>query len=91
MIFRAAAKAVSAIIRERVVPTAIEFMDNPAIRLAERYLNKKVVFDNAAAHSFELDGNRKEEFRALDGSGGEIFERFRGLGPPRCEGAGSAG
>jgi glycolate oxidase len=72
-----AAEAVSAIIREKVVPTAIEFMDNPAIRLAEKYLNKKVVFNTAAAHLLvQLDGNRKEDFEhsmeVIEG----IFEKF---------------
>lgn len=72
-----AAEAVSAIIREKVVPTAIEFMDNAAIRLAERYLNKKVVFNTAAAHLLvQLDGNRKEDFEhAMEVVEG-IFEKF---------------
>jgi glycolate oxidase len=72
-----AAKAVSAIIREKIVPTAIEFMDNPAIRLAERYLDKKVVFDTAAAHLLvELDGNRREDFQHAMDVVEQIFERF---------------
>ena len=72
-----AAEAVSAIIREKIVPTAIEFMDNPAIRLAERYLNKKVVFDTAAAHLLvQLDGNRKEDFEHSMEVVEQIFERF---------------
>jgi glycolate oxidase len=73
----AAAQAVSAVIQQKIVPTAIEFMDNPAIRLAERYLKKKVVFDNAAAHLLvELDGNRKEDFQHAMDVVGEIVERF---------------
>jgi len=73
----AAAKAVSAIIQRKIVPTAIEFMDNPAIRLAERYLKKKVVFDDAAAHLLiELDGNRKEEFQHALDVVGEITASF---------------
>jgi len=72
-----AAKAVSAIIQEKIVPTAIEFMDNPAIRLAERYLKKKVVFNNAVAHLLvELDGNRKEDFQHSMDVVEEIFQRF---------------
>ena len=72
-----AAEAVSEIIREKIVPTAIEFMDNPAIRLAERYLNKKVVFNTAAAHLLvQLDGNRKEDFEHSMEKVEQIFERF---------------
>jgi glycolate oxidase len=72
-----AAKAVSAIIQEKVLPTAIEFMDNPAIRLAERYLGKSVVFDTAAAHLLvELDGNRKGDFEHAMDVVENIFERF---------------
>ena len=73
----AGARAVSAILREKIVPTAIEFMDNPAIRLAEKYLNKKVVYDNAAAHLLiELDGNRREDFEGAMNVVGEICQRF---------------
>jgi len=72
-----AAEAVSAIIREKVVPTAIEFMDNPAIKLAERYLNKKVVFNTAAAHLLvQLDGNRKEDFEHSMEVVEGIFEKY---------------
>lgn len=72
-----AAKAVSAIIQEKIVPTAIEFMDNPAILLAEKYLNKKVVFNTAAAHLLvELDGNRKEDFELSMDVVEQIFQRF---------------
>jgi glycolate oxidase len=72
-----AAEAVSAIIREKVVPTAIEFMDNPAIRLAERYLNKKVVFNTAAAHLLvQLDGNRKEDFEHSMEVVEGVFEKY---------------
>lgn len=72
-----AAEAVSAIIREKIVPTAIEFMDNPAIRLAEKYLKKKVVFDTAAAHLLvQLDGNRKEDFEHAMEKVEQIFEKY---------------
>jgi len=73
----AAAKAVSAIIQQKIVPTAIEFMDNPAIRLAERYLKKKVAFHDAAAHLLvELDGNRKADFEHAMEVVGQTVERF---------------
>ncbi len=73
----AATKAVSEILRKKIVPTAVEFMDHAAIELAERYLQKKVVYDNAAAHLLiELDGNRKEEFEEAMSSAGEICQQF---------------
>ena len=73
----AAAKAVSAILKEKIVPTAIEFMDNPAIRLAEHFLQKEVVFNDAAAHLLiELDGNKKEDFDQLMEVVGDICMRF---------------
>jgi glycolate oxidase len=37
-----AARAVSAILAERTVPTAIEFMDQAAIGLAEKYLRRSI-------------------------------------------------
>ena len=72
-----AAEAVSAIIGEKIVPTAIEFMDNAAIRLAERYLNKKVVFNTAAAHLLvQLDGNRQEDFEHSMDMVEQIFVKY---------------
>jgi len=73
----AAAKTVSAMLQEKIVPTAIEFMDHPAIELAEKYLKRKVVFDTAAAHLLiELDGNRKEDFEHGMDVVDEICKRF---------------
>ncbi len=73
----AATKAVSNILRKKIVPTAVEFMDQAAIQLAERHLQKKVVYDNAAAHLLiELDGNRKEEFEESMNSVGDICRQF---------------
>jgi len=73
----AAAKTVSALLQEKIVPTAIEFMDHPAIELAERYLKRKVVFDTASAHLLiELDGNRKEDFEKAMDVVEEVCKRF---------------
>jgi glycolate oxidase len=73
----AAAKTVSALLQEKIVPTAVEFMDQPAMRLAEKYLKKEIVFDTAAAHLLiELDGNRKEDFDHLLDTVGTVCERF---------------
>ena len=45
-----AARGVSAILQEKLVPTAIEFMDRAVIELVEKYLKRKLPFDKAAAH-----------------------------------------
>jgi glycolate oxidase len=72
-----AARAVSAILQEKTVPTAIEFMDRAAIELAEKYLKRKVPFDNAAAHLLiQLDGNRREDFEHGMDLVGEVCKRF---------------
>jgi glycolate oxidase len=73
----AATKAVSSILRKKIVPTALEFMDQAAIQLAERHLQKKVVYDTAAAHLLiELNGNRKDDFEESMNAVGEICQQF---------------
>jgi glycolate oxidase len=73
----AAAKAVSSMLQEKIVPTAIEFMDHAAIELAEKYLKRKVVFDTASAHLLiELDGNRREDFEHAMDVVEEVCKRF---------------
>src|SRR5512135_1992912 len=48
--FRAAGRTVSEIIKARIVPVALEFMEHDSILAAERLLEKEVPFDSAAAH-----------------------------------------
>jgi len=68
-----AAATVSEIIRNRVVPTTIEFMEKEAIKASERFLGKQVPFDNAEAHLLiEVDGNRKEDVESEYETVGEI-------------------
>ena len=56
--FRAAGRTVSEIIKARIVPVALEFMEHDSILAAERLLEKEVPFDSAAAHLLiTLDGN----------------------------------
>jgi glycolate oxidase len=63
--FRAAGQTVSDIIKARIVPVALEFMEQDSIRAAERLLEKEVPFDGAAAHLLiTLDGNDKARLDA---------------------------
>ena len=56
--FQAAADTVADIIAHRILPTAIEFMEQDSILAVERWLQKQVPFDDAAAHLLiQLDGN----------------------------------
>ncbi len=56
-----ASSAVSAVIRARIVPTTIEFVEKEAITLASRFLKKKLPFVDAGAQLLiRLDGDRKE-------------------------------
>jgi glycolate oxidase len=62
--FQAAANTVSEIIAQRIVPTAIEFMERDSVLAAERYLEKEIPFHEAVAHLLiQLDSNHRE---ALD-------------------------
>ncbi|MCR4408514.1 MAG: FAD-binding protein [Anaerolineae bacterium] len=59
--FQAAADTVSDIIAHRILPTALEFMEQDSILAAERLTGNKVPYDDAAAHLLiQLDGNRQE-------------------------------
>jgi glycolate oxidase len=56
-----ASSAVSAVIRARIVPTTIEFIEKEAITLASRFLKKELPFVDAGAQLLiRLDGDRKE-------------------------------
>ncbi len=61
-----ASQAVSAIIRSRIVPTAIEFIEREAILLAQRFLDKEIPFVDAGAQLLiRLDGDEKSEVDRL--------------------------
>jgi glycolate oxidase len=63
--FQAAADTVSDIIAHRIVPTAIEFMEQDSVLAVERLLQKTLPFDDAAAQLLlQLDGNRREAVEA---------------------------
>lgn len=63
--FQAAANTVSDIIAQRIVPTAIEFMERDSVLASERYLGKELPFHDAAVHLLiRLDSNHKEAIDA---------------------------
>jgi glycolate oxidase len=58
--FQAAANVVSAIIAQRIVPTAIEFMERDVVHACQRFLDKELPYADAAAQLLiQLDGNNK--------------------------------
>ena len=70
----AAAQTVSEIIRQRIVPTAIEFMERGAVKMTEQYLNREVPFHDAEAQLLiEIDGHRESELERDYETIGEIF------------------
>ncbi len=63
--FQAAANTVSDIIAQRIVPTAIEFMERDSVLASERYLDKEIPFHNAEAQLLiQLDSNHQEAIDA---------------------------
>ncbi len=59
--FKTAAETVSAILKNRIVPTALEFMERDSVLAAEKLTEKEVPFHDAAAHLLiTLDGNDEE-------------------------------
>jgi glycolate oxidase len=59
--FQAAADTVSDIIAHRILPTAIEFMEQDSVLAVERLTEKEMPHHDAAAHLLiQLDGNRPE-------------------------------
>ena len=71
-----AAQTVSEIIRTRIVPTAIEFMERNSFELAESFTKRKLAFREATAHLLiTLDGNQQEALEEDQSRVGEICER----------------
>jgi glycolate oxidase len=63
--FEAAGRAVSEIIRARIVPVALEFMERDSLLAVEKLREKEVPFREAAAHLLiTLDGNDKSRIDA---------------------------
>lgn len=71
-----ATQTVSEIIGARIVPTAIEFMENSCFELAENHIKRKLAFRDAAAHLLvTLDGNHQKALEENRNRVGEICER----------------
>jgi glycolate oxidase len=71
-----AAQTVSEIIRTRIVPTAIEFMERNSFELAESFTKRKFAFRDATAHLLiTLDGNQQEALEEDQNRVGEICEK----------------
>lgn len=69
-------QTVSEIIEAKIVPTAIEFMENNCFELAENHIKRKLAFRDAAAHLLiTLDGNHREALEENRDRVGEICER----------------
>jgi len=68
-----AVKATNAVIRERIIPTTMEFMERKAILAAEELLGKKAPYREAEAHLLvQLDGEDREELQKVYERIGEI-------------------
>ena len=71
--FRGAADSVAEIIRSKIVPAALEFMERDSILAVEKLTEKEVPFHEAAAHLLiTLDGNDVEAVEADAERVGEI-------------------
>jgi len=76
--FQAAADTVADIIAHRILPTAIEFMEQDSLLAVERLLQKEVPFSDAAAHLLiQLDGNHQETVDADLETVGELCLQHR--------------
>jgi glycolate oxidase len=63
--FTTAAETVAAVLKNRIVPAALEFMEQDSILAAEKLIEKEVPFHDAAAHLLiTLDGNDAEALLA---------------------------
>ena len=68
-----ASRTVSEIIKEKIVPPAIEFIDRSSILVAERYLGRPMPRDDAPAYVLiRIEGDDKEEVDADYEAVGEI-------------------
>ncbi len=71
--FQDAAKTVAEIIRNKIVPPALEFADQASILVAERYLGRPMPHNSAPAYLIiRLEGNLREEVDTAYEAVGEI-------------------
>ncbi len=63
--FQSAVKTVAEIIKSRIVPAALEFMEKESVQAAEKLLEKELPFHEAAAHLLiTIDGNDEDTIEA---------------------------
>lgn len=68
-----AARAVATIIRRRLLPARLEFMDRGSIEASRRFLERELPFPDAGAHLLiEVDGHREDEVRTAYEAVGEL-------------------
>ena len=68
-----AVKTVSEMLRKRINLTVVEFMDRTAIKLSEKFLERELPFNNAAAHLLiEVDGDSEENVESQSERIGEF-------------------
>jgi glycolate oxidase len=76
-----AAETVSAIIRSKIIPSTLEFMDNASIRCVEDYLHMGLPVGAGALLLIEVDGERE----IIEKQIGKISELCRNGGAERIE------
>jgi glycolate oxidase len=76
-----AAKTVSEIIRSRIIPSTLEFMDNATIRCVEDYLHMGLPVEAGALLLIEVDGEKEIVEKQIEG----ISELCRKEGAERVE------
>lgn len=75
-----AVMASTAVLRQRVVPAAMEFMERKAVLASEGFLEKRAPFREAEAHLLvQLDGNDREQIRREYELIGEIVSEYEAL------------
>jgi len=78
--FEDASRTVSEIIKNKIVPPAVEFADQSSILVAERYLNRSMPQNDAPAYVLiRMDGNAKEAVDADYEAVGEICMKNNAL------------
>jgi glycolate oxidase len=76
----AAVLASTAMLRERIVPAAMEFMERKAVLASEKFLEKRAPFREAEAHLLiQLDGNDREQLRREYELIGEVASKHEAL------------
>ena len=74
---RKAVEAATAIIRARIVPATMEFMERRAVEITSEMLEKEAPFSSAEAHLLmQLDGSDKEEVQRQYEKIGEIVMEY---------------